>query len=34
MDLIRSADVIRAVELYFEGGALSYLPVPEGSRAA
>jgi hypothetical protein len=26
MDLVSAADVIRAVELYFEGGALSYLP--------
>jgi hypothetical protein len=27
MDLITAADVIRAVELYYRGGALRYLPV-------
>jgi ADP-heptose:LPS heptosyltransferase len=27
LDLITAADVIRAVELYYEGGALGYLPV-------
>jgi hypothetical protein len=26
MDLVTAADVIRAVELYHDGGALNYLP--------
>jgi ADP-heptose:LPS heptosyltransferase len=29
MDLITAEDVIRAIELYFEGGAISYLPAAE-----
>ena len=27
MDLVTAADVIRAVELYHDGGALHYLPA-------
>jgi hypothetical protein len=27
MDLITAEDVIRAIEVYFEGGAISYLPA-------
>jgi hypothetical protein len=34
LDLITAADVIRAVEVYFEGGALEYLPGRKGSSAA
>jgi len=29
MDLITSDEVIRRIELYFEGGALEYLPRDE-----
>jgi hypothetical protein len=29
MHMITAADVIRAVETYFEGGAVSYLSEPE-----
>lgn len=34
MDLITPADVIRAIEIYFEGGAVSYLTAEERSIAA
>jgi hypothetical protein len=31
MDLVTADDVIRAIELYHEGGALRYLPGPGGA---
>ena len=34
MDMITTADVIRAIELYFDGGAISYLTLEKRSLAA
>ena len=34
MDMITPADVIRAIEIYFEGGAVSYLTPAENERVA
>jgi ADP-heptose:LPS heptosyltransferase len=34
MDLITAADAIRAIEIYFEGGAVSYLTSSQQERAA
>ncbi|MDQ3776124.1 MAG: hypothetical protein M3461_18125 [Pseudomonadota bacterium] len=34
MDLITVADVIRSIEVYFEGGAVSYLSPPQQWRDA